>query len=85
MKKIISPETKLTLEKIARDMYPEYDTFSETDKESSLILAGICVKSLIKHWKPSYEIDVFFARCELSIELVKEAFKMLENDIDRLV
>jgi hypothetical protein len=85
MTKQISPETKLTLEKIARDMYPEFATFSDDDKITAMLLAGIAVKGLIKHWKPSYDIKNFFDRAEVSIELVKEAFVMFEQDIDRLI
>lgn len=78
-----SEETKKTLESIARLSYGNFDQLSEEDKYFAMLLAADTVKTFVKSWIPSREIENHFEWCSAPILVVKEAFGKLVSDIDR--
>ena len=78
-----SPETRRTLEIMSRAQYSNFDELSEADKESAMLIAAENIRTFIKSWVPSKEIENYFEWCDVPWKIAQEAFKKLIEDLDR--
>lgn len=79
----MSKETDETLEKMAREVYEDYDNLTDESQNDAKLLCGQAAISFMKHYKPSYEIDTQLARHEFSIHSLRQIFEFIKTDIER--